>query len=65
MNQRVNETIRTMTIQDVLQEESGRILDEFRERYQYAMAARQMYPNLVNSESGCENALSGWRQNEV
>jgi hypothetical protein len=52
VNQRVNETIRTMTIQDVLQEESAKNPQEFRERYQYAMAARQMYPNLVNSSQG-------------
>lgn len=52
VNQRVNETIRTMTIQDVLQEESAKNPQEFRERYQYAMAVRQMYPNLVNSGQG-------------
>lgn len=52
VNQRVAETIRTMTAQEVLQEEQASNPEEFNERYQYAMLAKQNYPNLVNTSQG-------------
>lgn len=52
VNQRVQETLRTATIQDVLMEEQAKNPDEFNERYNFAMLARQQYPNLVNTGAG-------------
>lgn len=52
VNQKVAETIRTMTVQDVLVEENAKNPQEFNERYAFAMQARQMYPHLVNSGAG-------------
>ena len=54
VSQRVAETIRTLTVQEVLSREQMKNPDEFHERYGYAMRARQMYPNLVNSSAGVE-----------
>ena len=48
----VGQQIRTQTIQEVLVEEETKNPAEFRERYNYAMAARQMYPQLTNSSAG-------------
>jgi len=49
---KVQERLRAATVEQVLQEESGKNPEEFRERFAYAKMLSQSYPQLLNSGQG-------------
>lgn len=64
----VGQSMRTQAIESVLMEEEAKNPEEFRERYNYAMAARQMYPQLTSSTAGVKKLFEigdGMRENDL